>query len=148
MERIKILRSKKGWSQKKLADKIKRTRSALSMWETSGVEPDNEALIALADALDTSVDYLIERTDYSDAENHTLCTNISLLLKKCNSDPGDGSTWKFFPPEMLCNINSGTYKFKKDTLDSIAQFIGVPSATLLNRKTAPPTDVLRVPLPR
>lgn len=61
--RIKNLREKKNIKQKDLAQFSGLTIVQLSRYETDDRKPDPEALKNIADALDTSVDYLLGRTN-------------------------------------------------------------------------------------
>ena len=54
-------RKAKGWSQEDLAEKIQISRQAVSKWETGDAMPDLPKLLALADALDISLDALCGR---------------------------------------------------------------------------------------
>ncbi len=65
-ERLTSTRKMKGLSQESLADKMGVSRQAVSKWETGDAQPDYQKLVALADTLDVSMDYLCCRTD--DAE--------------------------------------------------------------------------------
>ncbi len=58
-ERIKELRTEKGWTQSELADKINYKRNSISNWETRGKEPDFDTLILLANLFNVSSDFLL-----------------------------------------------------------------------------------------
>lgn len=62
-ERIKLRREQLNTTQKELAAKAGLTVVQLSRYETGDRKPDPEALTAIADALDTSADYLLGRTE-------------------------------------------------------------------------------------
>lgn len=62
-DRIKYLREKLNWTQPQLSEKTNLSTVQLSRYETNDRKPDPEALHKLADALDTSADYLLGRTD-------------------------------------------------------------------------------------
>jgi transcriptional regulator with XRE-family HTH domain len=64
-ERIRELRRKKGLSQKLLADRMGMQEATLSRYENDKRVYQWDSLIKLADALDTSVDYLLGRTPIS-----------------------------------------------------------------------------------
>lgn len=61
MERLKEARKSAGYTQLKVAKVLGVSRSAISMWETTPTEPDNETLSRLADLFHVSVDYLLGR---------------------------------------------------------------------------------------
>lgn len=58
-ENIKALRKSKGLSQQELAVKLNVVRQTLSKWEQGLSVPDSNALILLAEALETSVSTLL-----------------------------------------------------------------------------------------
>lgn len=57
--RIKQLRKDKGWAQKELANQIKTSYAQLNKYEAGQNTPPLDRLMGLAEALNTSVDYLI-----------------------------------------------------------------------------------------
>lgn len=57
--RIQTLRKDLGYSQEELAKKIGVSRQSISKWELNASEPDMNNIIALADALRVSTDYLL-----------------------------------------------------------------------------------------
>lgn len=57
--RILELRKAKGWSQSDLADKVGISYAQIGRYETKGAQPPAEVIKKIAEALDTSVDYLI-----------------------------------------------------------------------------------------
>jgi transcriptional regulator with XRE-family HTH domain len=91
-ERIRALRIKKGLSQKALADYMGMRESTVSRYENDKRLYQWDGLVSLADALDTSVDYLLGRT------------NVNAPVSRLVSDgapPGDA------PPflETYCNLH-------------------------------------------
>ena len=61
--RLKELRKQRGISQVKLALDLHTTQNTISRYETGEREPGLRALIAIAEYLNISVEYLLERTD-------------------------------------------------------------------------------------
>ena len=59
-ERVKILRNKHGYSMQGLANKLGVTKSSVNMWENGGSIPRPKTLIALAQTLNVSTDYLLK----------------------------------------------------------------------------------------
>ncbi|NML37505.1 helix-turn-helix transcriptional regulator [Chitinophaga sp. G-6-1-13] len=57
--RILELRRAKRWSQSKLADKVGISYAQIGRYETKDAQPPAEVIKKIAEALDTSVDYLI-----------------------------------------------------------------------------------------
>ena len=66
-ERLKTLRSQKGFSQRRVAELIKVAPSAVAAYETGERTPSIEKLIALANLYRVSVDFLlgVDKTDMS-----------------------------------------------------------------------------------
>ena len=62
-ERLFQLRRERGLNQEQLAEKIGVSRQAVSKWETGEASPDLPNLLALADALDVSLDVLCGRAE-------------------------------------------------------------------------------------
>jgi len=68
--KIKILRKHKKWSQAKLAEFVDMSDTAISNIETGKYFPRVDNLIAISNALDTSVSFLI-----SDDDINAMCLN-------------------------------------------------------------------------
>ena len=63
MLNLKDIREEKNLQQKEIAKRLNRTPACISSWETGKTEPSIEDLVKLADLLDVSLDYLLNRTD-------------------------------------------------------------------------------------
>ena len=63
LKNLKLLRAEKGVSQQKVADAINSNQQSIHRYENGDYQPDIETLIALADYFDTSIDYIVGRTD-------------------------------------------------------------------------------------
>ena len=63
LNNLKLLRTEKGVSQQNVADAIGTDQQSICCYEKGKYEPDIQTLKALADYFDTSVDYIIGRTD-------------------------------------------------------------------------------------
>ncbi|WP_049869559.1 helix-turn-helix domain-containing protein [Paenibacillus sp. D9] len=59
--RISNIRERLGWTQEAAAAKMKVSRASLSHYEMGRREPDLETIAAMADALNVTVDYLLDR---------------------------------------------------------------------------------------
>ena len=64
-ERLKELRTKKGYSQSELADKLHVSKSTISMIEAGSRKPSYELMEQLADFFNVSMDYLRGEDDKS-----------------------------------------------------------------------------------
>ena len=73
-ERLKTLRTERGWSQADLADKIDSDARQVSRYENSKVAPGLEAVIRMAQTFNVTVDYLLidnaERRPLNTPSNH------------------------------------------------------------------------------
>lgn len=63
-ERIKQMRVSREWTQEELANRIGTTKHVISNWERGKANPDPEQIIALANTLEVSADYLLGLTNY------------------------------------------------------------------------------------
>ena len=63
LKRIKELRKQKGVSQQQLAEQIGVSQQSVNKYENHDIEPDVAVLTAIADYFETSVDYVVGRTD-------------------------------------------------------------------------------------
>lgn len=63
MNRLKSLRNEHGMSQAEFARKIGVAQNTVSNWENGNRLIDTETIARIADLFDTSVDYLLGRTD-------------------------------------------------------------------------------------
>jgi len=71
-ENIKALRKAKGYSQEELAIKLNVVRQTVSKWEKGLSVPDAGMLIHIAEALDTSVNVLLNAEEPPESEQETL----------------------------------------------------------------------------
>jgi len=78
-ENIVALRKKQGMSQQSLADAIFVTRQTISKWEKNLSVPDADALVRLADALDTTVQALLGQS-----EETTPPSDVAAALSRIN----------------------------------------------------------------
>ena len=63
MNKIKILREERGWTQNFLAAQINISRQVLSNYENEVNQPSPDVLIKFADIFQCSIDYLLGRED-------------------------------------------------------------------------------------
>lgn len=81
--RIHLLRRKRKWSQGALAARVGATRPQISKYEKGDYEPRPDMLGRIADALDTTADFLITGRDPKDVRD----TQLKSLLSKLDSLP-------------------------------------------------------------
>jgi len=58
-DRVKKLRSERGWSQGELGERIGADPAQISRYENGHIAPSADAIIRLAEALEVSCDYLL-----------------------------------------------------------------------------------------
>ena len=63
LRKLKQLRQEYGISQQRLADAIGVSQPSINKYENHNIEPDIEILKRIADYFDTSIDFLVERTE-------------------------------------------------------------------------------------
>jgi len=80
--RLKLEREKKGWSQKYIAENTGIPSSNISRYETGERKPDIETLLAMADFLGCSVDYLLGRTDEPSPSMRREAAELEELLRR------------------------------------------------------------------
>lgn len=78
-ENIAALRKKAGMSQQSLAEQLFVTRQTISKWEKNLSVPDADALIRLADALDTTVQALLGQQEEASAEPGELASALNRI---------------------------------------------------------------------
>jgi transcriptional regulator with XRE-family HTH domain len=74
-ERLKELRNERGINQRDLASYLNLSPSTIAMYETGQRVPDAETLGKIADYFQTSVDWLLGRSDYRNYP-HTRAAHI------------------------------------------------------------------------
>ncbi|WP_312614563.1 helix-turn-helix transcriptional regulator [Oscillibacter sp.] len=90
MERLKQLREAKGLTQLRLAMELNVSQETISGYEIGKAVPPAEMLIKLADTLDSSVDYILGRTDIKStlraSELNEQEAEMLLILRKQPAD--------------------------------------------------------------
>ena len=116
-ERLKSLRSEKGWSQQRLADELNLSKSSVNMYERGEREPGFETMEAIADTFNVDMDYLYGRTDVKIAEPIQLNTDAV--------PPGFEPLPEMVQVPLIGNIACGTPITAEE---NIKQYIGIPAA--------------------
>ena len=62
--RLKELRTERGLTQKKLAERLDTTDDCIFLWEKGRSEPSIDESLKLAAFFDVTTDYLLGRTEY------------------------------------------------------------------------------------
>lgn len=101
--RLKAIRNQRGLTQKKLAEEIGKSVQAVSSYERNSQIPPIEVMISIADVLNVSLDYLVDRQ----------CINTyyiyyvdwaSWKLHRCNMD-GSNSVVLVDQPVLAASMN-------------------------------------------
>ena len=85
-------RKEKGYNQEELAERIGVSRQAVSKWETGDAQPALAQLIALADALNISLDVLCGRVESTTATASTPTTTPEPAATASAASGGSGSS--------------------------------------------------------
>lgn len=80
--RISQLRKAKGFTQEYIAEQLDVSRQAVSKWEQDQTTPDTGNLIALAQLLDTSIEYIAIGKEKDNPPNQALMKQRELLQQK------------------------------------------------------------------
>lgn len=95
---------------------------AVTKWKNGSI-PNGDTLLKIAEYFNVSVDYLLGRTDFSDEENRTICSNIVPLIKRSDSKlTKNNGVYTYIPPSVINEIKDGTYKFTNEILLQISEF--------------------------
>ena len=88
-DRITSLRKAKNWSQSELAAKVGVSYAQIGRYETKGSQPPAAALKKIADALDTTVDFLVNGTADDKAHASLLDAEVIRYFKEVEALPAD-----------------------------------------------------------
>lgn len=123
--RLKELRKMAGFTQSDLAAMLSLSKANISKYESEEIQPSLQTLVKLSDIFETSVDYLLGNTDFSDAVNHLFCLNFSKLLKdnKCLCE--------VIPSAVREKIINKDFKFSIDFLSTIASHLNLKTVELV-----------------
>lgn len=82
MNNIELLRRQKGLSTKELADMVGVSASAVSQWESGVKNPRKDRLEKLAVALETSIDFLVDKKENPVQEVDRIDQQILNIVKE------------------------------------------------------------------
>lgn len=71
MNRIKLLREEKGWTQLELAKKMNCAMSSIAMYENENRKPSYEVLLKLSELFDCSIDYIVNNSDIRNSKQES-----------------------------------------------------------------------------
>src|SRR5664279_4081318 len=87
--RIVELRKAKNWSQSELAAKVGVSYAQIGRYETKGSQPPAQVLKKIADALDSTVDYLINGNTEDKAKASLVDAEVIRYFKEVDALPAD-----------------------------------------------------------
>ena len=87
-QRLKLLRTKLGLTQKEFADKVGFTQATLSAYENNQKKPSLDIVKDIAEKCHVSIDWLCGLTDMEryNEEINTYADMLRLIIKLCNTD--------------------------------------------------------------
>lgn len=97
MEKLKILRNKKGLTQQDLSDILHIARSTYAQYELGSREPDYETLKKIAQFYNVSLDYLLE----NEIKEENAVYNHEQLKKKIVKDLGEDVEIHFYDAKKI-----------------------------------------------
>jgi transcriptional regulator with XRE-family HTH domain len=84
-QKIILARKKKNWTQTELADAIGTIRDLIGKYERDEMKPSIEVAGKIADALESSLDYLVrDKTPTTETDNKYMPEQFAPLLTKLN----------------------------------------------------------------
>lgn len=128
-KRLSELCSEKKLTVSSLVQALHLSTSKVTAWKNGSI-PKGDVLSDIADYLDCSVDYLLERTDFSNDENQRLCVHIEQLFDKTKNPPNprniSGVELIYF------SVKKREYRFTYDVLDQLASYFGTTVENIMN----------------
>ena len=142
-EKLKVLRKKKGLTQKSLCNMLNISQGTYAMWENGRREPNFEKLSMLSCIFDVSIDFLLSEYLEISKESYLNLKEeknnlFSVRLKELRKEKG-------YTQEQMANIleigqsayakwENGKCKPNYEKLEKIADFFGVSLDWLFGRK--------------
>ena len=137
MIRIKELRKTHRMTQTALAQKLGITQATLSGWETEKFEIDKNSLIELSNIFNTTTDYILGVTDFSEDINKRLCVEFeNVEFNKPSLLHGERIV-PTIPSGVLSKIKEGTYRFTHESLEQICENTGLNKNIVLDSACSP-----------
>lgn len=78
MINLQKIRKENNFTQQKLADLLKVSRSTVAMWESGGSEPDNKSMLKIAEIFNVSLDRLLGRIDNNVSIAHLPTSTVKI----------------------------------------------------------------------
>lgn len=85
-KRLKLLRGERDINQRELARVLKLSASTIGMYETGQRTPDADTLQRIADYFNTTVDYLLGRTENRKVSDPALDNELNQIMRDLGPD--------------------------------------------------------------
>lgn len=121
-ERIRALRTKRGFTQEEMAEKLGMNRANFSNYERNIAIPPGDTLAQIADILKTSTDYLLGRTDdpaINESRTHQ---------KEDSALPPLVRAW------LRADVSDLTEKEKEELTDDLSEYFEMRKRRLLKER--------------
>lgn len=116
---VKLLRKEFGISQKRLADAVEVSQQSINQYENHSIEPDIAVLSRLADYFDTSIDFIVGRTNIRLATESHLDENLKrdemILIEKYRQLTAEQKRSLSMLMDALLVITEGKTERQKET---------------------------------
>ena len=109
------------------------------MWETGGSEPDNKALLQLADIFSVSTDYILGRAE-DENENVGFMKSLKSLRLQHGYTQKELASKLHVAQNTLCNWENGNRTVDEPTLQKLADVFNVSVDYLLGRTDVKKAD--------
>lgn len=116
--RIRQLRIERGYSQQQLAEAIKSSQQSITDWETGKKIPRTDALAAIADLFDVSIDYIVGATEcpyrvksYTISDGEVICFTTEKSPQPEQAEGGSGETVFTLPKDAFPTTRQEFEKF-------------------------------------
>jgi transcriptional regulator with XRE-family HTH domain len=83
-ERVSIARKTRNWTQTQLAEAVGTSRDLIGRYERDDIKPSIEVAAKIADALSSSLDYLVRDKQIKEVDNKYMPEQFAPLLIKLN----------------------------------------------------------------
>lgn len=143
-ERLKELRTQKGYSVRKLAELSNVSKSAINMYEKGECHPKYEALVSIANALNVSIDYLLGKTDNPQKKsglrigariNSSIAHNIQRHREEAGLTQKQFADLLGVDEDAVDAMESGLYDLSKEMLYKICDVLYLIPGNIMPRDT-------------
>lgn len=115
-EKLKMLRKKRGLTQKEIAEQIGIKQNSCSDWETGKNEPNYENLSMLACIFNVSIDYLLG--DYLEISKERCLKSMKMRKQKMKTKEVEVPQIPQFIADWVDKLKSGLFGLNYDSVSS------------------------------